>query len=446
MPDDKTPAPIQTRYLDNGIPLLTEHIPHLRSASLGVWVQTGSRDEHPAEHGISHFLEHTFFKGTTSRSARDIAEQVDALGGDLNAFTSREQTAFYIKSLSDTLPEAADLLFDVFTRPTFPEDELVRERQVVVEEIRMVEDDPEEWIHDLHAGSMWGDDAPLGRTILGSEASVGRMDGTAIHSYLARRYTPGNIVVSAAGNLDPEHLYRMANATLGQLPAGGHGTSGNAGAHVSGAPSGAVSANPPERTAALPHAHFRPLEQVHLCVGGQGLPAGHPDRFVLYVLNDLLGGGGSSRLFQEIRELRGLAYTVYSSHAAYRDCGEVTIYAGCGPESAAQVLGLIGTELDRLCDEPVGAEELARTRGHLKGSLMLGMESTFNRMSRLAQDQVLWGAPQELDVILRGIDQVTPEQILTMARHAFEPSGRCITTLGSLRKIPQGTASALPNR
>ncbi|MDH5526547.1 MAG: insulinase family protein [Nitrospirota bacterium] len=416
--------PIHTRLLDNGIPLITEPIPQLRSASLGIWVDTGTRDEYPHEHGISHFLEHTFFKGTDTRTARDIAEQIDALGGDLNAFTGREQTAFYVRFLSDGMHAAADLLFDVFTRSTFPEEELARERQVVIEEIRMVEDDPEEWVHDLHAGNMWNPTSPLGRTILGTEASVNAMDGAAIQAYLARRYTSANIVVSAAGNLDPEALYRLANTTIGQISR----------------PEVPVPETPlPVRGPAGSHVHHRALEQVHLCVGGQGLAAGHEDRFAMYILNDLLGGGSSSRLFQEIREQRGLAYSVYSGHTSYRDCGEVTVYAGCSPESAPQVLGLIDTELDRVCTEPVPEPELERTRGHLKGSLMLGMESTFNRMSRLAQDQFLWGAPQPIEILLNGINQVDSAQVLRMARLAFDPSGRCVTALGALDALPESS-------
>ena len=212
------PDTVERRLLANGIPFVTERLPHLRSVSLGVWVHTGSRDELPGEWGVSHFLEHTFFKGTERRSAETIAREADALGADLNAFTSREQTAYYIKVLSDRADEAVDLLTDVFTRPTFVPGELDRERQVVLEELHMVEDEPEEWAHDLYAAHAWGDEAPLGRNILGTPDSVAGLDRTKILAYLARRYGPGNVVVAAAGNLDPDALFSKMDATIGHMP------------------------------------------------------------------------------------------------------------------------------------------------------------------------------------------------------------------------------------
>ncbi len=421
------------RLFDNGVPLVTEQLPYLRSVTLGVWVNTGSRDELPHEHGISHFLEHTFFKGTHSRTAQRIAEEIDALGGEMNAFTGREQTAFYIKVLSDRLDEAVDLLMDVLTRSTFPADELDRERQVIMEEIKMVEDEPEEWAHDLHGEHMWGKNAPLGRTILGTEASVGGFGETQIRAYLARRYRAGNIVISAAGNLDADRLFeRLAPAV----------------AHFGPADKAADTTAPPDPAAqpfgegyGAPQLHFRELEQAHLCLGTQGLPQGHPDRFTMYVLNDLLGGGSSSRLFQEIREKRGLAYSVYSGHSSYRDCGEMTLYAGCGPDSLGRVAGLIHNEVARLCTEPVGDEELSRIKGHLKGTLMLSLEGTFNRMTRLAQDELIYQSPQPLDNLLTGIDAVTPEQITRLASRLFSQGVPCATVLGNLTTLPAELAA-----
>lgn len=414
------------RTLDNGIPVVMEVLPQLRSASLGLWVNTGSRDETPGEHGISHFLEHTFFKGTATRSAEDIAQETDDLGGEMNAFTGREQTALYTKVLSDRVPQAADLLLDVFTASTFDPAQLDRERQVVIEEIRMVEDEPEEWVHDLHTAHMWGESSPLGRSILGTEASVAALDRDAIRAYLARRYTPERIVVGAAGNLDPDTLFDQVNRALGRLEA-----------DVSPpAPAADVAAF----TGAGPELHHRKLEQVHLCVGGRGLPHCHPDRFGLYVLNDLLGGGSSSRLFQEIREKRGLAYSVYSGIGTYRDCGEITIYAGCSPQSVEEVGELIRREMDRLCREPVEGKELSRIKGHLKGMLVLGLESTFNRMSRLAQDEIYWHGPRPLEELLSGIDAVDADQVLRLARHAFENGPICTTVLGPLPALPPDLA------
>jgi predicted Zn-dependent peptidase len=430
------PDSVQRRLLANGIPLVTEHLSHLRSMSLGVWVETGSRDEGPGEWGISHFLEHTFFKGTDTRSAEAIAQEADALGADLNAFTGREQTAFYIKVLSDGADEAAALLADVLTRPAFDEDQLARERHVVGEEIRMVEDDPEEWVHELHAAHVWGPDAPLGRAILGTPESVAGLTRERIHAYLARRYTPDRMVVAAAGHFDPEALFARMDATLGRLPVGSPDPADPMAA-TTGAPEPAFAGLPPVL-------HFRDLEQAHLCVSGRGLPAGHPDRFGLYVLNDLLGGGSSSRLFQEIREKRGLAYSVYSGLSSYRDGGELTLYAACGPDALARVAELVERELARLCEEPAPEDELARIRGHLKGALVLGLESSFGRMSRLAQDELLWHAPRPLEELLEGIDRVDAAQVTRLARRAFDPASVTATVLGAVSELPRGFLSRCP--
>jgi predicted Zn-dependent peptidase len=425
---------VHRRLLSNGVPLLVEPLPHLRSVSIGVWVHTGSRDEHPEEWGVSHFLEHTFFKGTRRRSAEAIAQEADALGADMNAFTGREQTALYIKALSDRWEEAADLLTDVFTESVFDPEELDRERQVVVEEIRMVEDDPEEWVHDLHAAHMWGPDAPLGRTILGTEASVAALGREQLLAYLGRRYTPERIVVTAAGNLDPDAFRRRMEATVGRMAAGGAG--GGAGGDAP---------EPGPAPAGLPPVlHFRELEQAHLCVGGRGLPLGHPDRFGMYVLNDLLGGGSSSRLFQEIREKRGLAYTVYSGLSGYRDAGEITIYAGCGPASLPAVAELVERELARLCEEPVGEAELARIKGHLKGAVVLGLESSFGRMSRLAQDELLWRRAVPVEELLAGIEAVDAGQVRRLARQSFDPGCLTATVLGAVTELPPGFLSRCP--
>jgi predicted Zn-dependent peptidase len=381
---------VERRLLANGIPLLTERLPHLRSVSMGIWVHTGSRDELPGEWGVSHFLEHTFFKGTARRNAEAVAREADALGADMNAFTSREQTAYYIKVLSDRAGEAA----------------------------------PEEWAHDLQAAHAWGPDSPLGRNILGTEESVAGLSRDTIRAYLKRRYGPGQIVVAVAGNLDPEALFAQVDATVGRMPAAGLGPG----------PELPV----PSLTGQPPKLYFRDLEQAHLCVGAGGLPLGHTDRFGLYVLNDLLGGGSSSRLFQEIREKRGLAYSVYTSLGSYRDCGEMTIYAGASPPSLAEVAGLIETELVALCERPVDEEELARVKGHLKGQVVLGLESSFARMSRLAQDEFLWGGPQPIEVLLDGIDRVDAAQVQGLARHAFDPACLSATVLGALNELPRG--------
>ncbi len=413
------------RLLDNGIPMVTESLPHLRSVSLGVWVETGSRDERDDEQGISHFLEHTFFKGTRSRTAEAIAREMDALGGEMNASTGREDTAFYTQVLSDRLVDAVDLIADLLNHATFPEEELARERGVIIEEIRMVEDDPEEWIHDLHALHVWGADSPLGRPILGTEASVSSFDSDAIYRYLERRYTADRMVISAAGKLDAEELYEMLNCGFGQLPVG---------------PANDVRPPAPEFTPAGVQIHQRSLEQVQLCMAGRGLPQNHSDRFGLVVLNNLLGGGSSSRLFQEVREKRGLAYSIYSGRATYRDCGELYIHAGCAPEAAIQVTDLIAAELDKLMQTTVGADEVERVKGNLKSAMVLGLESSFSRMSRLAEDEQIRHAHQPLDQMLDEIDRVDAAQLQRLAQHSFAPSHRSVTALGA---VPTGFAAHL---
>jgi len=415
--------PIQRRRFDNGAILVTEQIPSLRSVTLGVWVNTGSRDELPHEHGISHYLEHTFFKGTATRSAEKIAQETDAMGGEMNAFTGREQTAFYIKVLSDRLDQATDLLMDILTQSRFDPEQLARESQVIVEEIRMVEDEPEEWVHDLHGIHMWGADAPLGRTILGTETTVRGFTRDHIDAYIKRRYTANNIVISAAGNLDPERLFQQLAPYMEAFP------KAETASVSQGEPSCADNRNTPMH-------HFRDLEQAHLCLGGRGLPNGHPDRFAMCVFNDLLGGGSSSRLFQEIREKRGLAYSVYAGHSGNRDCGELIIYAGCGPESLDQVSGLIDHEISRLCTDPVGEQELTRIKGHLTGTLILSLEGTFNRMSRLALDEFVWQSPQSIDDLLAGIESVDAAQVMRLAQYALDPQYRCATVLGKLNSLP----------
>jgi len=252
-------SPIQRRRFDNGVVLVTEQIPHLRSVTLGVWINTGSRDELPHEHGISHYLEHTFFKGTATRSAEQIAQETDAMGGEMNAFTGREQTAFYVKVLSDRLDRATDLLMDILTQARFDPEQLAKESQVIVEEIRMVEDEPEEWVHDLHSIHMWGEDAPLGRTILGTEETVHSFTREHIDAYLKRRYTANNIVISAAGNLDPEQLFQQLAPYVASF------ASAETASAIGPEPPPADNRNTPER-------HYRDLEQVHLCMGGRGLP------------------------------------------------------------------------------------------------------------------------------------------------------------------------------
>ena len=355
--------------LDNGIRVISEHIPHLHSASIGVWVATGSRHERESERGISHFIEHMLFKGTERRSARDIAREIDSVGGVLNAFTSREHTCYYAKVLDSFLPRAVDLLADIMLNSVFADEEVEKERQVILQEIGMIEDTPDDLIHDLFARNFW-QGHPLGRPIIGSTESVGSFTGAMALDYRKRRYLPGDIIISAAGRVDHDELIRLLAPFAAMAP----GTAEN---ESSGAP---VPIGGAER-------FERDLEQVHLCLGTRGINHTHAGRHAGYLMNTLLGSGMSSRLFQEIRERRGLVYSVYSYLSPFTDAGSLVIYAGADEGRIAEVVDLILAELKRLKHEPVPADELEAARNHFSGHMLLSLESSDNRMTRLGQDR-----------------------------------------------------------
>ncbi|MDQ7819932.1 MAG: pitrilysin family protein [Armatimonadota bacterium] len=401
--------------LPNGMRVLTERIPHVRTVAAGIWVGVGSRHEPPEHHGISHFLEHLFFKGTAARTALEIAQAVDEIGGQMNAFTDREQTVFYIKVLSAHLDRALEVYADMLLRATLAPESIERERQVITEEIKSYEDSPDELVQDLFAQTVWNSH-PLGRPVIGTLATVGRLQRDDFLTHIARHYRPDNVLLAAAGDLDHEQVVRAAERHFG----GWEGTARR-------------TDQPPPRAEAAVAVRSKETEQVHLCLGSQGLAQADDGRYVLAVLDHLLGGGMSSRLFQEIREKRGLVYSIASYAAAYRDGGLFVIYAGMSPGAGPEVVRLVLEELDRVRTDPVPDAELRRAKESLKGSLMLGLESTGSRMSMLARSLIYHGRVVSLDELLARIDAVTSEDVQRMAQRLLRPEGLSLAAIGPFR-------------
>jgi predicted Zn-dependent peptidase len=384
---------IRHSELDNGLSVVTEPMPGSSAVALGFWVDAGSRDEQPLIAGASHFLEHLLFKGTETRSAQDIAEAVEAVGGEMNAFTTKEYTAFYIRLLDEDIPLAMDILSEIMWGPAFRPDEVEAERQVILEEINMHEDEPADLVHDLCQEALYPSH-PLGREVLGDRSTITTMTPDDIRGYFGAHYRPGSIVVAAAGNVDHD----VVAAGIEQRFTG---------------PSGAG----PARTA-TPLAPARPLvvdkratEQAHVVLGLRAISRDDDDRFAFAVLNQVLGGGMSSRLFQEVREKRGLAYSVYSYRAAYLETGMLAIYAGTSHSRVATVLDVIGTELDRLVQEEIPERELAVARGHVKGSMVLSLEDTSSRMSRIGRSQLVHGHVMPLEEMVERTEAITAEDV-----------------------------------
>ncbi|MBP2654897.1 MAG: putative zinc protease [Firmicutes bacterium] len=407
--------------LSNGIRVVSEAIPYVKSATVGVWLGTGSRNEHDYNHGISHFLEHLMFKGTENRTARDIAETVDAVGGQLNAFTAKEYTCYYIKVLDSHLDLAMDILSDMLLASKFDAADINREREVVLEEVNMYEDSPDELVHDLFLNHVWPTH-PLGRNILGTTDSIGKLDRKIVTEYYRDLYTPDNLVIAAAGNFTHEQLEKLADKFFGKM----RGEKKQ------------LIAKPPQ---------FQPVrsirsketEQVHLCLGTTSVAYDSPDIYVLHVLNNILGGGISSRLFQSIREERGLAYSVYSYTTNYSDCGLFTVYAGTRPGNVGQVVDLIIQNINELKSTGIPLSELTKTKEQLKGSLLLGLESSSSRMSRLGKLEITLRKYTTMDEIVAAIEKVSLDDIMQMLSRIFTDDNLCFTALGPVREsdLPQ---------
>jgi predicted Zn-dependent peptidase len=401
------PEPIRTierDVLPNGLVVITEPMPHVRSVSVGVWLRAGSRRESADRAGLAHFIEHMLFKGTERRSAEQIAREMDSIGGMLDAFTEKEIVCYNAKVLDEHVPIAFDLLSDLVLRPRFDDEELQREKQVVLEEIHMEEDNPEYVVHELFAQGFWPAHS-LGRPILGTPESVSDFSRPVLFDMFRSGYAPNNIVITAAGRIEHARLMELAAREFGSS--------------VSVAQSPADP--PPQPEAARVLRSKRELEQAHICLGVPSYPLADKRRFAVSLLNNVLGGGMSSRLFQNIRERQGLAYAVFSDVNPYSDAGLLSVYAGTAPKTAEQLIRSVLEEFRNLREQPLAAEELRRGKDQLKGSLVLSLESTGARMSQLARHELYFGRFFSVDELLASIEAVTAEEIQQIARETFRP-------------------------
>jgi predicted Zn-dependent peptidase len=403
--------------LPNGLTLVTEEVPAVRSVAVGVWLERGSRHEPEAASGISHFIEHMVFKGTKTRSAERIAAEVDSIGGYMDAFTAKEYASFHLKVLDQHLPLAVEILGDIVLNPLFDPAEMAKEKKVIFEEMGMVEDTPDDLVMELFAEAFWPGH-PLGRPILGTRKTVGRFRREDLSSYFSRVYRPGNILIAAAGHLEHGKVASLVSRHF----------SGLDGKPAPRSPGG----RPPRVVTRTIARSKKELEQVHLCLGAPAYPQAHPDRYAAYVLNTVLGGSMSSRLFQNVREKRGLVYSISSGVTAYSDAGLLSIYAGTGKDSLPEVIRLTLEEIRRLRGEELPAEELRRAKDHITGGLVLSLESSGARMNHLARQEIYFGRQFPLDEILGGIEAVSGGDVRRVAGEIFE--GRvAASVLGNLR-------------
>ena len=400
---------ITSSLLNNGVRVITQRVEHMHTVSIGIWVANGTRHESPEINGIAHFIEHLLFKGTKRRTARQISLEIDSMGGILNAFTGHEYVCYYAKVLAKFLPRVTDLLTDIFLHSTFPADEIERERKVILQEIKMRDDTPEECIHDRYHQNFWSGH-PLGFSILGTEETIGALSREDIVGYKQSRYHPEEIIISAAGNVRHDELVLlMENAFSAVTSDWTPRRHGQAVAYPTG-----------QRI----NLSERDLEQTLVCLGTRALPQDHPDRYALFLLNTILGGGMSSRLFQEVREKKGLAYSVYSYVISHADSGSLVVYAGTEPQHCRELLDIALVEMRRTKGEPVSQDELDSAREQLKGKLLMSLESSDSLMTRLAKNEIYLRRNQPVDEILAGFDAVTVEDVLTLAGELFD--GACL--------------------
>ncbi|MDH5715732.1 MAG: insulinase family protein [Candidatus Aminicenantes bacterium] len=405
---------IKRSILPNGITVVTERMPQVKSVSIGVWLKEGSRDEPQAQNGIHHFLEHMMFKGTTSRSAKRIAREIDSLGGGLDAFTEKENLGFFAKVLDEHLPRVTELLADIVLNPLLRKEDIEREQGVILEEIRMFQDNPESLIHDLFINAFW-ENHPLGRPILGTIDTVAKFDREVLKEYFDKGFMPDNILITAAGNLRHKqvleliarHFTLQGSANIKQR-------------------------TPPGGVFTIKLHNKKELEQVHLCLGTSSFPYNHEDRYSCYLMNLMLGGSISSRLFQNIRERKGLAYSIFSYLSHYLDAGYLAIYAGTSKNNSRKVIKLILDEIKKLKSQPVKDKELKLFKDRLKGSFMLGLESTTSRMGNLARQMIYFGRCFTLDEILAGVEGVRVEDISRIAHSLFDQRQLSLVALGDV--------------
>jgi predicted Zn-dependent peptidase len=410
---------MQVTKLDSGLRIASEHIPHVQTVTIGFWVRCGTFAESTEETGMSHFLEHMFFKGTQSRSARDIVEAFDDVGGELNAYTAKEYTCFYAKVMDEHLPLAVEVLSDMLSRPLFSAADLEREKQIVLEEISLYEDAPDELIHDKLAGTIWPHH-PLGRPILGSRESISAITVETCREFYAKHYCPENIVVAACGYVDHDALVRLVESHF-YLASQGVGVG--------------------ETTENLPYSERisiieRPIEQLHLCLGFPGVAWSDKHIYTMNIMNNIFGAGMSSRIFQGIREERGLAYSIYSYSASFVSAGYFAVYAGLSARNTTTLLKTIGRELTAMKNAPVSEAEISRARQQVKGALVMGLESTANRMSRMGRGLLLIGRVQDTGEILARIGAVTLEDVQSLAKRVFALDQLTLCALGPTAELP----------
>lgn len=404
---------VKKSVLNNGIRVITEFMPSTLSATIGIWVDHGSRGETSSVNGISHFIEHLLFKGTPTRSALQIAHEIDSVGGVLNAFTSKEYVCYYVKVLHRYQERALNLLADIFQHSLFDPDEIEKERSVVLQEIRMLEDTPDDRIHELFTRTLWLDH-PLGAPIIGTEENVSSLTRDDICRHWQNSYRPQNVIITAAGNLDHDTVVKSVSQLFVDLSDGSY----------------------PEKVLSLPTVEKRckfvekDLEQLHVCLGLPALPQAHPDRYAVLLLNTMLGGSMSSRLFQEIREKRGLAYSIYSYLSLLDDVGALIVYAGTGKDQGSEVVALILDELGKFRRSAIPDHELASAQEQLKGNILLSLESSDNRMSKLAKNEIYHGCYLPLTEIEQGLSAVTTDSLAEVAERLIDESKLNLVALG----------------
>jgi predicted Zn-dependent peptidase len=414
------PQSLSRTVLPSGVRIVTEEVPGSRSIALGVLIGTGSRSEKASQGGSAHFIEHLLFKGTPTRTAAVLAREIDSIGGNLDAFTSREYTCYYLNILVEHAEKGMAILSDILLKSTFPPAEVERERQVILEEIKMSEDSPEDTVYELLVRNIWPRRA-LGRPILGKADTIASISRSGLLDFFRRYYRSSNLVLAAAGGMEHtrlEYLWRRSfRLARGRVAAPRRGSQGFASGFFS---------------------RERDLEQTHLCFGTRGLPQNHEDRYALYILNSILGGSMSSRLFQEIREKRGLAYSVYSSHSSFRDTGLFSVSVGTSPHLAPRVIKLVESQIERIRSRRPSGREVSRARDHLKGTIILSLESNGNRMMSLAKQEIYYGRQFGVDETLRGIEAVTPQAVQDLAGRLFRPeesAWAAVGPAGSLERI-----------
>lgn len=402
--------------LDNGIRVVCEKIPYLRSVSIGIWVGTGSRNEDKINNGISHFIEHMLFKGTKNRTAKDIAATIDSIGGQINAFTSKEYTCYYAKTLDTHIDIAIDILADMFFNSLFNEKDISVEKQVILEEINMYQDTPDDLVHDILAEVMWSGET-LGYPILGTYESLSKLNRNTIIDYLSNYYYPGNVVIAIAGNYDDEKVKDLLEKHFSNWKNDRHRLTNY---EIVNFNSGVKVKN-------------KDTEQIHLCIGFNGIEYGNDDIYPLLIINNILGGGMSSRLFQKIREEKGLVYSIYSYPSTFKNAGAFTIYAGMNPEQFEYVCRLIMLEIKEIIHTGISESEMEKSKEQLKGNYMLGLESTNSRMTSIGKSELILGRINTPDEVIAKIDQVTVDKVQNIIEKVFNVKELCFVAVGRIK-------------